>query len=123
MPRGRKGLRSSEAAREVRKGSKPRAQGRDQQLGITRLVEPCHGAESLRQVRRAVSAEKQERDAARQQVVGEGINHRAVEIDVQDREVELLAPRSLHGVVERAERAEDHAAARLRSEEHTSELQ
>ena len=61
----------------------------------------------------AVAAEKHERHPARDQLVGKRIDQFAGEIDVEDREIELLAPCRFARPRERLERPEHDASGRL----------
>src|SRR5204863_8993294 len=90
--RRRAGITPHAAVRsdKIKQRSEPGAQGSDQQIRIARFVQSRHRTEAIRQVREAVATQEQERVATHEQVVGQRLDHRAVQIDIENRKVEFL---------------------------------
>src|SRR5205085_9824712 len=98
---------------QVKQRSQPGAQGGDQQVRIAGFVQSRHRTEAVRQVGEAVATQEQERVAACEQMVGQRIDHRTVQIDIENGKIEFLVQRRLHRLVELPVRPAHDGAARV----------
>src|ERR1700730_12841273 len=98
----------------LRSGLEPRpfqllGQGR----GVVWFSDSRRAAESLRQIGRTVSGHENERNSLRQQIVGQRVHHLAVEIRIQNSQINYLAMGGLRRFRKIAERADDRTACGL----------
>src|SRR5688572_26616846 len=85
------------------------------EVRIERLLEPVQASVCFWKIVGGISRQEHERNTARQQFVGKRIYHRAVEIDVENGNVEMFLPGCLQAEFKTREGADRLAAERLQS--------